>query len=286
MQRELPEARGSYILDFCLKDESFFRSGGNCEIYFSPADTDDLLHFVRFMPRDLRILPIGALSNSLVPSDGLPGCVINMKPLNKMEIQNEYIEVGGGALLSSFIRDCVRESISCLEEMYCIPGTIGGALIMNAGTALFSIADNLISVKCTDRKGRIHILRKPDLNMSYRNGNIPDDYIILSATLKFKQADSNSLNGRLREITRARQQTQPMGAQTCGSTFKNPQGEKAWQLIRASCQENLRVGGASISAKHANFIVNDGNASSEDVLALVLLIKKLVFERTGIMLEE
>ncbi|MDR0744728.1 MAG: UDP-N-acetylmuramate dehydrogenase, partial [Holosporales bacterium] len=199
----------------------------------------------------------------------------------------EFVKVDSGVLLPNFIKECMKVGISCLEQLYCIPGTIGGAVYVNAGIPSFEISDVLISIECIDKTNGTQVfLTRDNINMKYRNGNIHKNLIITSAKLKTSKADMADLKETIRKIQKKRFESQPIGMPTCGSTFKNPPGLKAWQLIKESNCDRLSVGGAAVSDKHCNFLINTGNATASDFYNLIQTIKEVVSKKTGILLEE
>lgn len=288
---ELPEVRGEYKFDFSLKSLSFFKVGGCCDVLFIPADVDDLLQFLSKKPENLEVTILGNMSNVLISDYGISGCVIQLRHLDKIEFYDNYVEVQAGVLLSKFISECAQKGISCCEKLFCIPGSVGGAVCMNAGIPGFEISDVLISVSGISFPGVPKIFLKDELNMAYRNGNIPRDFIVTSAKLKTFAKDNNAILSEIKEIKAKRLKSQPIGQATCGSTFKNPsgtapQGAKAWELIKRAGCDRLSVGGAKVSEKHCNFLINTGGAKASDFVELIEIIKQKVFEETGYELQE
>ncbi len=286
MQHELPEVSGIYKFDFSLKDISFFKVGGNCDILFFPKDEIDLINFLKKKPQNLPIAVLGNISNTLISDKGFHGCVIKLDNLNSIEFHEDYLKVGSGFKLADLIKICVNKNLSCCENLYYIPGTIGGAVFMNAGIPGFEIADVLISIEILDFNGNKKIVEKQDLKMKYRNGNIPKNYIITAVNLRTKIGKSEELLEKITDIRKKRMKSQPIGKATCGSTFKNPKGMKAWELIKSANCDRLFIGGAKVSDIHCNFLINSGNAIAKDFIDLIELIKTKVFEKTGVMLEE
>lgn len=283
------EIRGIIKLDFCLKNMTFFKVGGKCDIFFEPYDIKDLCCFLRNKPKSIgQIICLGSMSNVLISDRGFRGCIISLKNLKKIEFKSDEntVYVQAGASINNFIKACIDIEKSCCEDMYCIPGTLGGAIFMNAGVPNFEISDTLISVECVDKNGNIITLKKNDINFEYRKSNISDDLIITSCVLQTKNSDKTSLLKKTNEIRLKRTKTQPIGAATCGSTFKNPDGFKAWQLIESSGCKDLKIGGATVSNIHCNFIVNNGGATANDILSLVNTIKDRVLKSHNIILEE
>ena len=283
---QLPQVRGKYRFNVSLSRLSFFKVGGMCDIMFSPADINDLLHFLLHKPSNLSIAILGNMSNVLISDFGITGCVIRLDNLNKIDFLNDLVEVQAGTLLSNFINKCANKGISCCEKLCCIPGTIGGALYMNAGIPAFEINDVLVSISGVTFSGKTKTISKDDLKMTYRNGNIPDNFIITSAKLKTYDTDKNILLSTIEELRTNRLKSQPIGERTCGSTFKNPDGAKAWKLIQQAGCNGLSVGGAKVSEKHCNFLINTGDAKASDFVKLIRIIKTKVRDETGYELEE
>ncbi|MDR3030918.1 MAG: UDP-N-acetylmuramate dehydrogenase [Holosporales bacterium] len=286
MPLKTPSVLGELVANFNLKNLSFFKVGGSCDLFFSPYDQDDLSNFLK--NSDFKITCLGNLSNALISDSGIRGCVINLvKYFNKIEFFEGFVKVGAGVLLPKFINECVKSGLSCLEKLYCVPGTIGGAVYMNAGIPEFDISKVLISFDCIDKNdGEVIILNKDNLNMEYRSGNIPQNLIITSVKLRTFYENVEKLKEIIGKISEKRAKSQPLGKLTCGSAFKNPLGFKAWQLIKESDCDKLAVGDAIVSDMHCNFLINSGNAMASDFYKLIQIIKEKVLKKTGILLEE
>ena len=280
----LPIVKGQYHYNFDISKISFMKVGGICDLLYIPQDINDLIYFIQNKQKNIPITIVGNLSNTIVTDKGIRGCCISLKNLNNITILDNYIRVECGITINKFVKFCIDHNISCCEQLYVIPGTIGGALVMNAGISSFEIKDVVKSITLVNINNG-NILTVDNSNMSYRNGNLPSNYIAVSCILKTKYEDSNKLKSTIQNIMKKRMETQPINTNTCGSTFKNPLGYKAWQLIKESGCCGLRVGRAVVSDKHCNFIINDGNATSSDVINLINIIKEKVFNNTGILLE-
>lgn len=288
---DLPlDIRGTYKFNVSLKEMSFFKVGGICDVFFIPKDIDDLSYFLQNKPDNLKILCLGNMSNVLINDDGFRGCIVYLRDtFNNIFFDNikNNVFVESGVSLQGFIKKCADQGISCLEKLMCIPGTIGGALKMNAGIPNCEISDFLESITLINiHNGIIENIQKKDLKMEYRNSNISDDYIITSCILKTQVSSKEILHQEISDLTKKRISTQPIGQATCGSTFKNPKGFKAWELIKNAGCVGFQVGDAKISDLHCNFIVNQGNANASDILSLINIVKQKVFENSGILLEE
>ena len=169
-QHKWPNVKGTYKFDFNLRDISFFKVGGKCDVYFQPTDALDLQNFLTQIPNDIDITVLGNVSNVLILDNGIRGCVINLANFNKIMFEKDFVVVDAGVQLSSFIKHCIDHNLSCCEKLFCIPGTIGGAISMNAGIPSFEIGDALISVDCIKFNGERITFKRKDLNMTYRDG--------------------------------------------------------------------------------------------------------------------
>ena len=261
------------------------RVGGTCDILYIPQDINDLIYFLQNKPENLPIYVIGNLSNTIVTDKGIRGCCISLQNLNNVTLLNNIIVVECGITISNFVKYCINNNISCCEQLYAIPGTIGGAIVMNAGVPSFEIRDVIESITLININDCSSILTIDNSNMTYRNGNLPKNYIAVSCKLNTQSKNANELRLTIKNIIQKRIKTQPINTNTCGSTFKNPNGYKAWQLIKESGCCGLKIGGAVVSNKHCNFIINEGNATSSDVINLIELIQEKVRNKTGILLE-
>ncbi|MDR1488381.1 MAG: UDP-N-acetylmuramate dehydrogenase [Holosporales bacterium] len=278
-------------LRFPLKDLTFLKTGGVCDILFEPESLQDLQNFV-ISNNDKHIVILGAMSNVIIPDDGIRGAVIRLSnsAFQKIDfLYNNKVYVDSGVSVNSFIKICAKNNISCIEEMYAIPGTIGGAISMNAGTPIFEISEAILKIECISKKtGKIIVLPRDNIKFEYRKSNLPDDLIITSCILKTKNLNRDVILKRTKEIFEKRKMSQPITSATCGSTFKNPDGStyKAWELIKTAGCSGMCVGEAVLSDMHCNFIINKGGATSTDILKLISLIKESVYKKHGIILEE
>ena len=284
MINNLPKISGEYFFNFDTSKISFMKVGGICDLLFVPKDINDLMFFILNKPQNLPIIIIGNLSNTIVTDRGIRGCCISLKNLNNIKVSDNYLEVECGIIINNFIKFCIKNNISCCEQLYMIPATIGGTLAMNAGTPLFEIKNIVKSIKLLNLYNG-NILTIDNSKMVYRNGNLPKYHVAISCTLRIHKMSSNIIQSIVKSIIQKRIETQPINAKTCGSTFKNPIGYKAWQLIKESGCCRLQIGDAKVSDKHCNFIINEGKATSTDVINLIKLIREKVFHNTGILLE-
>ncbi|MDR1333423.1 MAG: UDP-N-acetylmuramate dehydrogenase [Holosporales bacterium] len=287
MLHNLPEVRGDYLIDYPIGESSFLKVGGKCDVLFYPKDKEDLAGFLRNRPSGLQVTVIGNTSNTIILDGGIRGCVINLsKYMNRIEILVEEAVVDAGAQLSQFINKSVERSLSSCEKLCGIPGTIGGAIAMNAGVPGFEIANAFIAALFLDYDGNESFITNSMLNMQYRNGNIPAGLIATTTMFRANRASKKALEATIMNATAKRVDTQPTRCATCGSTFKNPPEKKAWALIKEAGCDTLSVGGAAVSSKHCNFLINTGCAKASDFVELITIIKKRVLEETGVLLEE
>jgi UDP-N-acetylmuramate dehydrogenase len=274
------------MADAPLKDLVWFRSGGSAEILFRPADTEDLATFLFAKPRDLMVSVIGVGSNLLVRDGGIPGAVVRLPAaLGAISAEGSSLRAGAAALDSAVARTAANAGIAGLEFLRGIPGTIGGALRMNAGCYGREVKDVLIEATAIDSLGKIHKLSAEEMKFSYRASGAPADFIFVEALLRGEQGDPSAIRARMDALLLEREASQPVRTRTGGSTFKNPPGQKAWQLIDQSGCRGLTVGHAKVSDMHCNFLVNEGDAKSADIEALGEEVRARVKTKFGIDLE-
>ena len=287
----LPDVRGTYEADADLGKLTWFRVGGPAEILFKPADEADLVEFMGKLEADIPVTIVGVGSNLLIRDGGIDGVVIKYnKAFRGIETDGDYIHAGAGALDITVAAKARDASIAGLEFLRGIPGTIGGALRMNAGAYGREMRDIVISARAVDRQGHIHELSLDDLGYGYRCSRIPKDWIFLSATLKGEMGEKALITRRMDEIAEAREVSQPLRTRTGGSTFKNPgqtdpEGRSAWQLIDIAGCRGLTLGGAMVSEKHCNFLINRGTATAHELETLGEMVRRRVSEVTGVALE-
>ena len=271
-----------------LAKYSWFNLGGPADLLFKPSSKKQLINFVKDLHQqnlDLKIL--GAGSNTLIRDAGVRGVVIKLgsKFTDIKLLEKDIIEVGAGTLdrkISNFAKD---NNISGMEFLSCIPGSIGGSITMNSGCYGYDISKILISVNVIDNKGNEREIKKEDINFYYRGSSIPNNYIIISSKLKGVISKKKQIETKQEMLIERKKRTQPNQIKTCGSTFKNSENKKAWELIKDSGCSNLSVGDAKISNKHCNFFLNAGNAKTLDIENLINKVKKEVKSKTGINLE-
>ena len=286
----LPRVRGRYDEAVPLARIAWFRVGGPADVVLYPADADDLAAFLRLRPTDVAVTTLGAGSNVLVRDGGIAGVVVRMNlGFTGVRFEGAEILAGAGAMGVSVARAAEREGVAGLEFLSGIPGTLGGALRMNAGAYGRETADIAVSAKALDPAGGAHLLDRDDLGFTYRHSAVPQDWIFTDVRLRGGRGARKEIAARMAEIRAARTESQPIKSRTGGSTFVNPEraeakGRTAWQLIEAAGCRGLRIGGAVVSDQHCNFLVNTGSATAADVEALGEEIRRRVAEATGIAL--
>jgi UDP-N-acetylmuramate dehydrogenase len=271
----LPPVRGKLEASVTLAPFTWFRVGGPAEVLFQPADEADLADFLRLCPADIPILAVGVGSNLIVRDGGVPGVVIRLSPRGFGQISTDGLQVTAGAVCldASVAKKAAEAGIAGLEFYRGVPGTIGGALRMNAGCYESETKDVLVSCVAYDRAGQRHEFSCADMGFTYRHTTAPADLIFVSATFQGTADDPAEILARMDAITQKREQSQPIRDKTGGSTFKNPDpvqsgGRKSWQVIDAAGLRGYQIGGAQMSEKHCNFMINTGTATAKDLEAL------------------
>jgi UDP-N-acetylmuramate dehydrogenase len=286
LARRLPPVRGRLSIDAPLAQITWFRVGGTADVMFRPADADDLASFLATLPRDVPVTVIGVASNLLVRDGGVRGVVVRLgRGFVEVTCEGPHTAAGAGALDLNVALAAANAGIGGLEFMSGIPGTVGGGLRMNAGAYGREFKDVLIEAEMLDRNGRRRRMAPDGMGLSYRHCGVPEDHIFIAARFAGERAAPAEIGRRMAEIQRARESSQPIRARTGGSTFANPPGGKAWQLIDAAGCRGLRMGGAQVSEQHANFLVNTDGASATDIEALGEEVRRRVHDASGIELE-
>ena len=282
----LPRVQGRIQFDAPVGPQTWFRVGGPAEVLFRPADAADLAQFLAALPAEVPVTVLGVGSNLLVRDGGIPGAVIRLGGgFAACSVEEHRLVAGSAALDSTVAQIAVESGRRGLEFLSGVPGSIGGALRMNAGAYGTEIKDVLISATALDRKGNVHHLTLADMGFSYRHSGVPEGWIFTEATLDAPFGNPDDIATRMAEIRAAREAAQPIRARTGGSTFANPPGVRAWELIdRAGCRGLVR-GGAMVSDKHCNFLINTGNATAADLEDLGEDVRARVLAATGIQLE-
>lgn len=284
---DLPRVRGRLTAEAPLAPLVWFKSGGAAQWLFEPADVDDLAQFVAALDRQIPVWPLGLGSNLIVRDGGVAGVTVRLgKAFASVEALDALtLRCGGGAsgiLIASNARDA---GIAGLEFLRGIPGTMGGAVRMNAGAYGREVADRLIEAEVLLRSGERVTLSCAALNYRYRHSDLPEGAIVISATLRGEAGDPAVIGAEMERIAAEREASQPLRSKTGGSTFKNPPGHKAWQLVDAAGCRGLTIGGAQVSEKHTNFLLNLGSATSSEIEALGEEVRRRVKAQSGVELQ-
>jgi UDP-N-acetylmuramate dehydrogenase len=285
----LPQTRGQYRFNAPLGESTWFQVGGTARVVFRPADINDLAFFLANKPLDLKIAVIGVGSNIIIRDSGFDGVIIKLgRQFNFINQLDAYtLQVGCGTMDINLAKFAAQAKIAGLEFLSGIPGTIGGAIAMNAGAYGKCVNDVLISARGVEiNSGKIIDIPQKEMNLAYRYNPYAASTIFTEITLRGEPGDYHKILTDIEEIQTKRNNSQPVRSKTGGSTFRNPIGHSAWQLIDAAGCRGLKVGGAMVSELHTNFLINTGSATAEDLINLINLIKKKVYDHTGIMLEE
>ena len=281
----LPKVRGRLTPGAPIGPLTWFRVGGPAEVLFRPADAEDLAEFLALTPADIPVTAIGVGSNLLVRDGGIKGVVVRLgRGFAAIEPEGETVIAGAGALDLNVALTAAEAGIGGLEFLSGIPGTIGGGFGTNAGAYGREFKDVLVTAEAVDRSGALHRAAAAELGLSYRHSEAPADWIFIGARFRGAAGDRDAIAARLVEIRAARDASQPIRARTGGSTFANPPGRKAWQLIDQAGCRGLRHGDAMVSEKHANFLINAGNARAGDIEALGEEVRRRVHDCCGILL--
>ena len=282
----LPAIRGRYEEHVPLAKHTWFRVGGPADVLFHPADEADMQTFLLAKPDDVAVTIIGVGSNMLVRDGGIRGVVVRLgRAFARIKVEGMMATAGAGATDISVAAAARDAGISGLEFLRGVPGTIGGAVRMNAGAYGAEIKDIALTARAMDPTGALHELDQNGLGFSYRHCAVSEDWILTAVTLQGHAGDRQEIAERMAAIQAEREETQPLRTPTGGSTFKNPEGSKAWQLIEQAGCRGLRRGGAMVSEKHCNFLINTGEASAADLEGLGEEIRRRVFEKTEVTLE-
>ena len=283
----LPKLRGRLKAETPLKDLTWFRAGGPAEVLYSPADEGDLAYFLSEVPAAIPVTVIGLGSNLLVRDGGIEGVVIRLgRGFGEVAAEEGYKVRAGAAVPDVKVARAAAEAgIAGLSFYRGIPGCVGGALRMNGGAHGRETKEVLVEARAVDRKGNVHVLPVAALSYAYRHCGAPDDVIFTEALFQGEPGEPAKILAEMDEIAAYREEVQPIKSRTGGSTFKNPPGHKAWQLIdRAGCR-GLNVGDAKVSQMHCNFLINEGNASGADLETLGETVRARVKETSGVELE-
>ncbi len=293
----LPEVRGRLTADRPLADLSWLRVGGPAEVLFQPADPEDLAAFLADLPADIPVFPVGVCSNLIIRDGGIRGVVVRMgRNFNGIEVlEGGKIRVGAAALDAQVAKKAAEAGID-LAFLRTIPGAIGGAIKMNAGCYGVYFADVFVEATAIDRHGRNVTLTASDLDFSYRSSSIPEGMIVTEVVLQGPLGDPQEISAKMEDALAKREASQPVKERSCGSTFRNPAGFsstgraddvhdlKAWKVIDDAGMRGARVGGAQMSEMHSNFMINTGDATATDLEELGELVRKKVYQNSGITL--
>ncbi|MEE9348286.1 MAG: UDP-N-acetylmuramate dehydrogenase [Robiginitomaculum sp.] len=292
IKHRLPQVRGKLSFNVPLAPYTWLRVGGPAQALFIPKDINDLSLFLAQCPDDIPVRVLGVASNTLVRDGGVEGVTIRLGPsFGKVEILGgNKVRAGAACLDNVLAKKCAAAGIAGLEFYSGIPGSIGGALRMNAGCYGGETKDVLIEARAMDRRGRLHVMALSEFGYSYRHCSAPEDLIFIDAVFQGRADSSDIILARMAEISARREQSQPIREKTGGSTFKNPDqkqsgGRGAWQVIDAAGGRGYRVGGAQMSEKHCNFLINTGEASASDLEDLGEAIRAMALESEGVTLE-
>ncbi len=259
--------------------------GGAARWYFRPENKDAVISAMQCVPSDISLLPLGRGSNLLIPDAGFSGLVMDLSCLATVSVEGKQIIAEAGVRMSKLAQRTAESGLAGLEFMATVPGDVGGGIAMNAGAFGQQVSDTLQYIEVLDAHGNICMLEAETLGMGYRRTRLPAGSLVLSACFELQSDESAAIKERMRNMHKKRSSSQPLEKPNCGSVFKNPPGDHAARLIEAAGLKGFRVGGACISDKHANFIVNEGQAKSSDVRALILHARQTVEQRFGIRLE-
>jgi UDP-N-acetylmuramate dehydrogenase len=287
LSARMPELRGRMIANQPLAELTWFRVGGPAQVLFTPADEDDLAYFLKNLPAEVPVIVVGLGSNLIVRDGGVPGVVIRLgRGFSEIKVEDGHkLRVGAAVPDVKAARAAADAGIDGLAFYRGIPGGIGGALRMNAGAHGGETKDCLIEARAVDRAGNVRLFSNGDFGFSYRHSGAPADVVFTSALYQGRPGDSATILAEMDRITEAREASQPIREKTGGSTFKNPPGHKAWQLIDAAGCRGLQVGAAQVSEKHCNFLINTGNATAADIEGLGEEVRRRVKAQSGVELE-
>jgi UDP-N-acetylmuramate dehydrogenase len=283
----MPDLRGRLTANAPMADITWFRAGGPADVLFTPADESDLAYFIAHKPQDMPVFVIGLGSNLLVRDGGVPGVVIRLgRAFGDVKAEAGH-KVRAGSIVPDVkvARAAADAGIDGMAFYRGIPGSIGGALRMNAGAHGGETKDILIEARAIDPSGKIHVLSNAEMRFTYRHCGVPSDWIFTEALYQGTPGQPDEILKKMDEVAAYREANQPIKDRTGGSTFKNPPGHSSWKLVDAAGCRGLRIGGAKVSEMHCNFLINDKNASGEDIETLGETVRARVKDHSGIVLE-
>ena len=272
------------LMNESLKKHTTYGIGGSADLMIFPGSKQDLIKVIEIINKNkIQLTILGSGANVLVSDNGIRGAVISLKnSLKQIEVDDNILYAECGTMLGKIVKHAVKNNLIGLENLNGVPGTLGGALIMNAGAWGGEISENLIHVEVINSKSEIQKIQKKDLNFSYRKSSFNEDDILLSAKFNLKKADKDIIKENFIEAQRGRKKSQPLNKRSAGSLFKNPKNNSAGKLLDDAGLKGFSIGGAKISEKHANFFINDGDASSRDMLMLIKKAHKEVKDKFNI----
>lgn len=286
LRANAPKARGRLLANQPLAELTWFRAGGPAQVLYMPEDEADLSYFLGALPAEVPVTVIGLGSNLIVRDGGVPGVVIRLgRGFNDIKVEGTTIKAGTGVPDVKVARAAQEAGLSGLSFLRGIPGAIGGALRMNGGAYGRETKDALVAARAVDRRGGIRELSNGDMGFHYRHTDAPEDLIFTQATFQGAPGDRAVIAAEMDKITEAREATQPIKSRTGGSTFKNPPGQKAWQLIDLAGCRGMKVGEAQVSELHCNFLINLGGATATDIETLGETVRERVKSASGVTLE-
>lgn len=284
LKAAMPELRGRLLANQSLAELTWFRVGGPAQVLFTPADEDDLAYFLAHLSPDVPVYVVGVGSNLIVRDGGIAGVVIRLAPrsFGEASASGDIVTAGAATLDKRVAEVAASANVGGLEFYFGIPGTIGGALRMNAGANGGETKDVLIEARGVGRDGSKHTFSNADMKFVYRNSGVDPSIIFTSARFRGEIRDSEAIRARMAEVQSHRETAQPIREKTGGSTFKNPPGHSAWKLVDAAGCRGLRVGGAQVSEMHCNFLINTGDATAHDIETLGETVRERVKANSGI----
>jgi UDP-N-acetylmuramate dehydrogenase len=286
LRSTMPALRGRLLANQSLAELTWFRVGGPAQVLFMPEDEDDLRYLLARTPADIAVTAIGLGSNLIVRDGGIPGVVVRLgRGFNEVAVEGTRVRAGTAVPDVKVARAAQEAGIAGLSFLRGIPGSIGGALRMNGGAYGGEVKDVLVEARGVDRRGTLRSYQNADMGFSYRHCGVADDVIFTQAVLQGEPGDADDIAAEMNKITESRESTQPVKSRTGGSTFKNPPGHKAWQLIDAAGCRGLRVGDAQVSEMHCNFLLNLGGASAADIEKLGETVRERVRSNSGVELD-
>jgi UDP-N-acetylmuramate dehydrogenase len=283
LKAKMPALRGRLLANQPLADLTWFRVGGPAQVLFMPEDEDDLGYCLRELPPEIPVATIGLGSNLIVRDGGVAGVVVRLgRGFNEVSVEGLHVRAGAAVPDVKVARAAQEAGIAGLSFLRGIPGSIGGALRMNGGAYGGETKDVLAEARGVDRRGNVRTYTNADMNFSYRHCGVADDVIFTQALFAGRPGDAAAIAAEMNKITESREATQPVKSRTGGSTFKNPPGHKAWQLVDAAGCRGLRIGGAEVSEMHCNFLINLGGATAADIEMLGETVRERVKKNSGI----